>query len=270
MTTFQTVNREYTPGLQQGVDYGSKPIIILARSPKAALLWVAGSSFRSGIGMTSYSPAYMKVIEGRSLSPWGRYKTHEFERRQHDPAVRLSGDLILARAEKINEFFGADVAKALAASVKAKKTLLVDGGGEPFKADAKTERKQREAAALKVALANNVNRRVEPEGVACCRQCGIKLRPYLQTHYLEEGQEPATSLEELQRRHNAVQVISTKAAPWADPSKAHLIGVYETWDRESYRNGAYFCHDDCAKDYATRAVEAYAPLPVIPMEEDEE
>ncbi|AXQ69886.1 hypothetical protein HOU03_gp382 [Caulobacter phage CcrSC] len=270
MTTFEIVDRENTPGSQGGVDYGSTPLTVLARSPVAALLWMPGGTYHSGIGQRSYASAYMMVIKGRSLSVWERNKKHDFERKLHEPAKRLSSAMIMERAEKINEFFEADIAVELAKAVKQRKTLLVDGGGEPFKVDARVERKKKEATAAKIAAEAGVVRWIEPIDVAHCRQCGTKLVPALEKHYVDPKVFQPTSLEDVQRQFNHLQVVATEGYFGNDPEEAHLIGAYKTWNGRSYMRGPYFCHNDCAKDYAVRAVETLEALPIIPPLSDEE
>ncbi|AXQ69326.1 hypothetical protein HOU02_gp399 [Caulobacter phage CcrBL9] len=268
MTTFEIVDREHTSGSQGGTDYGSKALTVLARSPKAVLLWMPGHSYFGGIGMRNYASAYMLLVKERRLGGWKTGDKEDFRHNQDAPATRLSPALVMERAERINQFFEADVATQIAQAVKTRQTLLIDGGGEALRKDYNTERKKAQAHVQKIAAQASVARSIEPEGVACCRQCGVKLTPSRHKHWVEDGDVQPTSLEDLQRRFNDLRVLAV--GPHNTVDKAHLIGTYTTWDGVSYDNGPYFCTEGCAENYAVRAVEAYAPLPIIPQPTAEE
>lgn len=267
MTSFNFVEREYTSGSQGGTDYGSKPLMIIARSPQAVLLWMPGHSYFGGIGHRAYASAYMMLIKHRKLGGWDRRYQDDFKHDQNAPSTRLTAALIQARAARINEFFEADVAEQIASAVKTRQTVLIDGGGEALRKDHTFERKKARDKALKIASEANVARSVTVEGMACCRQCGMQLEPRTHKHWLDDEDEQPISLEDLQRRFNDKRVLAV--GPHLSPEKAHMIGTYTTWDGDTYHNGPYFCDTSCAEAYAERAIKAYAPLPIVPVKEQE-
>lgn len=259
---FQTVEREQISGTQTGIHYTSGSITVLARSPKAILLWIPGGNYSSG-RMTHYASAKMVLYYE---NPWSysRSRSNDFKHDQDKPAERLTAALVLARAQAIDDAFGAGAAEEIAKAVKAKTTLLIDGGGNAYKEDPKVTRKKREARLAKVNKA--VNREIEPQGVCTCRQCGRALHIELRHHYIEsEDPHPPKSLEDVQRRHNELQVISIEGEKHNE-DRAGMIRSYKTWDGVSYDYGDLFCNESCAALYAERAVRELAPLPIVKFE----
>jgi hypothetical protein len=132
---------ECVHGTLGGVNFGPH-MKVLCRSPEALLLWVPGHQYWSG-RQANYGAASLYLIDTRKTGDvYRNYK----ELKTGGDGGRLSAAKIMADAERIDAVFGEGRAKEIAATVKAKETLLIDGGGDPLIPSHKELRRRNKAS----------------------------------------------------------------------------------------------------------------------------
>jgi hypothetical protein len=122
---FQLVEREHIHGGIHGVWFGYN-FRCIARSLNAALLWSAGTMYTSG-RQSVYGESSLYLVGDRTNTrDWYR------NAKEIDYGGRLNPNRIRALTEKLGEQFDAETIKAIVDAVDQRKTLLIEGGGEPF------------------------------------------------------------------------------------------------------------------------------------------
>jgi hypothetical protein len=122
---YQFVDREHLHGSIQGVNFGYN-LYCVARSPTAVLLWSAG---------TMYTSWRQSVYGASSLCVAARINPRETWHRNYreiDRGGRLRADRITAKADQLLEYFDDETIPVIANAVHARKTLLIEGGGDAF------------------------------------------------------------------------------------------------------------------------------------------
>lgn len=132
--SFECVN-----GTLGGVDFGPH-MKVLARSPKALLLWVPGHAYWSG-RQQNYGAASCQLIINREAGDVYRNYRRLFDN------GRLSAQRIIEQMDALDDAFGPGQWKHIAEAVKAKRTHLIDGGGDPLTPSHREMRRQRHVAA---------------------------------------------------------------------------------------------------------------------------
>lgn len=130
---------ECVHGTLGGVAFGPH-MWVIARSPKALLLWVPGHAYWSG-RRQNYGEATLQLIVNREQNDV--YRNY----RQLKCGGRLSAQRIIEQMDALDEAFGPGHWKQIAEAVKAKRTHLIDGGGKPLTPSHREMRRQRHIAA---------------------------------------------------------------------------------------------------------------------------
>jgi hypothetical protein len=124
---FQLVERERISGHVGGIDFGYN-LSCIARSPSVALFWSGGTAYWSGRGSTSYGKSCLTVYR-RS----GRFTHGSDYTVLGEYGGRLTAKRVLASATEIGKAFDdEDIAPVIADAIRQKKTLVIEGGGQPF------------------------------------------------------------------------------------------------------------------------------------------
>lgn len=139
---FALVDRELISGHVGGIDFGNGLSVIM-RSPTHALFWSGGSSYYSHRGSQAYGAsglsaywrpgraAVAKYGPGyRSSKEGGYLNIGEFTggRLISNLAQRMSA----VQWAKLAEYLGEDFEVGITQAIEEKKTLLIEGGGDPF------------------------------------------------------------------------------------------------------------------------------------------
>lgn len=132
---FRYVDREPIAQVVDGVDFGPN-FWCIARSPTAALFWDAGHSYFGGIGRREYGESTLIAWERRS-----DHQGHRAYSRLGAAGGRLTHDRLIALGDKIAELFGSAAEPrdyelmnwVARAAGRPPRTLLIQGGGEPFR-----------------------------------------------------------------------------------------------------------------------------------------
>lgn len=115
---------ECVHGTLGGVAFGPH-MKVLCRSPKALLLWVPGHAYWSG-RQQNYGAASCQLVLNRQEGDVYRNYRRLFDN------SRLSAQRIIEQMDILDEAFGPGSWKHIAEAVKAKRTHLIDGGGDPL------------------------------------------------------------------------------------------------------------------------------------------
>lgn len=123
------VDREMIHGIIGGVDFGPR-LWCIVRSPSCALVWVFGQTMSIN-GHQSYHQPHFTLLNRNT----GRQQWREYQSLRHE-GKRLSRALVEHFKTLFEERFG-DCFEDIASAVKQRKTLLVEGGGDPYMPDRK-------------------------------------------------------------------------------------------------------------------------------------
>lgn len=244
----QAEEREAANGSLQGLDCGPE-VKVLARSPAKLLCWSSGHMYQSG-QTQKYGDSSLFLITDRSASHYARAHLTLHH------GGRLTAEMLRNCAGDIDAHFGLGATETLLGAHKAKRTLLVDGGGAKLTPSGRALRKAFAAA--------TPDKTIAVEAACRCLQCAGPLKLETDTVRVDwQGPENAPrSLEDCQRLSNRT-VVSCMGWPPQQRERVGYVMLYQTWDGESYRD-RFFCSDACAAAYGRRAAAEQPALPAEP------
>lgn len=264
MSEVKTVPKEVISGQVEGTIWSTEGIV-LARSPTHWLVWFKGHTAYIDRGTGSvYSPGNL-ILQQRGRGWHGNWRILEGGRLtvgRVAAAFYGESETDVQATAAINAAFG-EQRLALLAAVEAKQSLLVDGGGDAFRASrshlAKVAAKHAGAVAKKVGLGPSPDK---------CRQCGGDLRRYLGVMVFK-ADDPVipNSFENCQTftNHQVVECWGFNEAEHAGKVKG-----FRFWEEGHYRDPD-FCQNDCAAEYGRRAAKILGreALEAIPLIDDD-
>ncbi len=122
---FVLVPRERVQGAIEGHDFGYG-LSVLVRSPRAILMWNAGTAYTSG-RRTCYGTSGLILFDDRRshVNCFGRLRYRSLG----EDGGRLSLARITGEREPIAKTFGDDAWEHVVAAIRARSTLVIEGGG---------------------------------------------------------------------------------------------------------------------------------------------
>lgn len=229
--TFNLIDLEYSDRTIAGVQYTSRCRILL-RSPQS-VLYAAGGSIHLWKNREVFSTD--ELWRGKFVP-----------RNINDPRFETL----------IDDFFGKGCSDYLKRAYSEKKTVIMNGGGDPlFDTQKHIEETTKRYNAVTPSWAADLSTKLKK----CC-ECGSDLKPHTSHISFANHSDRVSTLEECQRLTNH-RVVEIKGMPMSQREELWpLVEYIYVWDEETYLD-PLFCNDKCAASYGRRAVRDLERLP---------
>lgn len=129
--SIQIVPREMADAKVEGINFSGKPMWVIARSPKAVLVYVYGSMYWSGRSNQNYAPGHLTLFPDRGPCAVIRL---EYKRLWEGGNKRRFDHNVIGQVNNaLVAMFGEYGTQLIRNAVKHHKTVIFEGGGGQLK-----------------------------------------------------------------------------------------------------------------------------------------